>query len=338
MSLLRHRTVDFVGAEPTPTIRLAASNADVPILAPDRVVITQQLKVALFLPILFVVPLFTGLGLGLALVGVSPILSAIVVLLFLIAGLVGACRLLTTTMLFVMRRMRSWVLEEVERKHGPLPLVSQYVGVAYSDQVWSVNGDTSWDFGALEVGNGSLRFFGRKSDFVLPFRMITSLRLQPTPIPFSKPLTKFQIQWLDPEGKIQHVAIEIRDASSPAAMKAETEELRERIERWRNTPSLNADFEVARLPLRIEDVPLKAFELGEASRTAKIVGIVVGLATAAGVEAIGWAVRGPKGAPVTLLVVAGLSTYFCVLTTFDLWLQSRNGVRDQEDKFDSEAK
>jgi hypothetical protein len=231
--------------------------------------------------------------------------------------------------------MRGWIMDQVERRHGQIPLAAEYVGIAYSDEVWSVNGDTSWDQGALEVGDQSLVFLGRKSQFELPVRLITSVRLQPTPLLCSRPTPRILIGWTAPDGSAQHVAIETRDANNRRSLEAETETLQQRVVRGWNSPSTDSYLPSLELPVKRADLPLREPDIYFASSAAKAMAGAATIATIFLTQVLITLIQrflntrwegGVSGGVVGLL---GLFLYGYYTVRIDRWLKARKAQRLQ---------
>lgn len=93
-----------------------------------------------------------------------------------------------------------------------------YVGVAYADGFWYLNGGTSWDRGYLRLEAGGLEFTGLSTSFRLPDSAIQQVRVAQSEIRAGDSEPRLFVDWTDPHGRAGTLSLQVRTPLRAAAI------------------------------------------------------------------------------------------------------------------------
>lgn len=149
-------------------------------------------------------------------------------------------------------RQRSRRVRDLLEVRGESVLGDDIVGVTYSDVVWRdpAYGD-SWDWGALRLSMDRLTYVGRFTNFDLRPQSIQSLEIKCADHVTGAPSPRLFLTWMA-EGKTETLIFELPYQRSRRRRVQAMEDLRERIERWRQEPLPIHDPTPLVTPLRNE--------------------------------------------------------------------------------------
>lgn len=153
------------------------------------------------------------------------------------------------------RMLKPIVWKDVEDRVGPILFSNEYVGVSFSSDCWIVGQSPVVDLGALSVDFDRIRFAGRKIDFELPGARVENVDIVRADVSQMGPYMPARITWRHPDGSLQYVCIQPRDARNARELYRDVVDLRNRIEDLRKGPHLSESDE-SLLPPKSSCLPL----------------------------------------------------------------------------------
>ena len=238
------------------------------LLDEDRFVF-KHARVARFMPIIaFFGPLLISI-LALDLVdptGRKPIAFAITFFGFLVAILttIVASRFAT---FIEMKALRPPIWDAITSRYGALPTGARYVGVSFAEDVWYVNQESSWDFGAMDIGPNGIEFLGRKVNFRISPSQIVGCEIRR-----HSRFARAYVQWMSETGTIETVSVEPRDVSNVDQLFRSAGQLRDDILATRDLGDRVDNF--GTLPPRSSEMPLTEPPYRRASKKARVYGFI----------------------------------------------------------------
>lgn len=203
------------------------------------------------------------------------------------------------------RLMKPWVLRGLRKKHADLAEQDGLFGVAFADEAWAIPEETSWDLGLLSVEDGYIRFQGRTADFALTKDKIKAIEIF-TCCYFTMRRYFVCLTWAAPDGSLQKLSLEPREAIGYSGELKLARDLQSRIEALGEAPELAAP-----LPPLSTDMPLEETPQSAADNKSKVISMVISIALIACVVLVAdwYCVHTNRGVPSW---IAGLSGVFTI--------------------------
>lgn len=174
------------------------------------------------------------------------------------------------------QHLKSIIWASLESKSTGSLTNANFIGVSFTSQIWKVNGQSSWDCGALLIDAEGIKFVGRKVSFGIERSLIQSVEI--ASLSFGRGSDRLYLKWKDDLDVDQFVCIEPLEYTSDREFDALVLKLRDDIQGILH-PGKSSSMGVTGLPPKSSEMPLSQSDFLESSKLAKCLagGIVVGL-------------------------------------------------------------
>jgi len=205
-----------------------------------------------------------------------------------------------------------------------------YVGIAYSEGVWSFRGDPMWDRGFLTVEEDELIFRGYERKFILPMGRLVSAKVIRARTLLNCEIPLISLTWLDEDGQSQSILLELREWSSLSKWWAHSRSFARGLEAKKGHAKRVWITNEWKAPFRSSSLE---FSHGEASRMSRFdlwmaCGVVI-LAVGLGIVLVSWMGREFPLIWLVIPFVSGIAgwIYRKILRRLAAFRRQRTGAR-----------